>query len=43
MQDRYMLEIWVKFDGMLRAKLPLYETEVRRIETLGRLLEGLFV
>ena len=43
MQDRYMLEIWEKFDGMVRAKLPLYETEVRGIETLGRLSEGLFV
>ena len=43
MQDRYMLEIWEKFDGMVRAKLPLYETEVRDIKTLGRLSEDLFV
>src|SRR5512137_2041373 len=25
MQDRYMVEIWEKFEGMVRAKLPLYE------------------
>lgn len=43
MQDRYMLEIWEKFNGMVRAKLPLYETEVRGIETLDRLSKGLFV
>jgi arsenite-transporting ATPase len=43
MQDRYMVEIWEKFDGMVRAKLPLYETEVRGVETLSRLADGLFV
>ncbi len=42
MQDRYMLEVWEKFDGMVRAKLPLYETEVRGVETLDRMGRALF-
>jgi anion-transporting ArsA/GET3 family ATPase len=42
MQDRYMDEIWEKFDGMVRAKLPLYETEVRGVELLTRMAEILF-
>ncbi|HSQ77628.1 MAG TPA: TRC40/GET3/ArsA family transport-energizing ATPase, partial [Nitrospirota bacterium] len=29
MQSRYMDDIWVKFEGMVRSTLPLYETEVR--------------
>jgi arsenite-transporting ATPase len=43
MQDRYMVEIWEKFEGMVRAKLPLYETEVRGVESLSRMADGLFV
>jgi arsenite/tail-anchored protein-transporting ATPase len=43
MQDRYMVEVWEKFDGMVRAKLPLYENEVRGVDSLGRMAEGLFV
>jgi arsenite/tail-anchored protein-transporting ATPase len=42
MQDRYMVEIWEKFDGMVRAKLPLYETEVRGVEMLQRMGKALF-
>jgi arsenite-transporting ATPase len=42
MQDRYMEEIWEKFDGMVRAKLPLYENEVRGVHSLGRMAEQLF-
>jgi arsenite/tail-anchored protein-transporting ATPase len=42
MQDRYMIEIWEKFDGMVRAKLPLYETEVRGTTSLTRMGEALF-
>src|SRR5512134_796319 len=42
MQDRYMVEIWEKFDGMVRAKLPLYETEVRGTPSLIRMGEALF-
>src|SRR5574342_468773 len=40
MQDRYMVEIWEKFDGMVRAKLPLYETEVRGTNSLTRMGEA---
>ncbi len=42
MQDRYMSDIWEKFDGMVRAILPLYETEVRGAETLKRMADALF-
>jgi hypothetical protein len=38
-----MEDIWVKFEGMVRAKLPLYETEVRGVETLTRMADHLFV
>jgi anion-transporting ArsA/GET3 family ATPase len=42
MQDRYMVEIWDKFDGMVRALLPLYETEVRGTASLKRMGDALF-
>src|SRR5512145_3137699 len=42
MQDRYMVEVWEKFEGMVRAKLPLYETEVRGRDSLIRMGEALF-
>ena len=42
MQDRYMVDIWEKFDGMVRAKLPLYENEVRGTTSLMRMAEALF-
>ncbi len=42
MQDRYMDEIWEKFDGMVRSLVPLYETEVRGVEMLSRAAEALF-
>jgi arsenite-transporting ATPase len=43
MQARYMDEIWQKFDGMVRATLPLYETEVRGVDMLTRMGNALFV
>jgi len=43
MQDRYMDDIWQKFDGMVRATVPLYETEVRGTASLARMGEALFV
>jgi arsenite-transporting ATPase len=43
MQDRYMDEIWQKFDGMVRATVPLYETEVRGIQAMERMGHALFV
>lgn len=42
MQDRYMEDIWQKFDGMVRATVPLYETEVRGVPSLARMGEALF-
>lgn len=42
MQDRYMDEIWQKFDGMVRAIMPLYETEVRGVPMLNRAAQALF-
>jgi arsenite-transporting ATPase len=42
MQDRYMVDVWEKFDGMVRAMLPLYETEVRGVPTLNRMADALF-
>ena len=36
MQDEYMQEIERQFDGMVRAVLPLFETEVRGVEMLKR-------
>jgi len=43
MQDRYMTEVWEKFDGMVRANLPLYEKEVRGLATLSTMADNLFV
>jgi arsenite-transporting ATPase len=42
MQDRYMDEIGEKFDGMVRSRLPLYENEVRGVESLTRMAVELF-
>lgn len=42
MQDRYMDDIWEKFDGMVRAKVPLYENEVRGAESMSRMGQALF-
>ena len=43
MQERYMEDIWEKFDGMVRCLLPLYETEVRGVPMLTRMAGQLFV
>jgi arsenite-transporting ATPase len=42
MQDRYMDEIWQKFDGMVRAAVPLYANEVRGTASLQQMGEALF-
>lgn len=42
MQAGYMEEVWEKFPGMVRALLPLYETDVRGLATLDRMAEMLF-
>jgi arsenite-transporting ATPase len=42
MQDRYMDDIWQKFDGMVRAIAPLYENEVCGTASLARMAEAVF-
>ncbi len=42
MQDRYMEDIWQKFDGSVRAIAPLYETEVRGTAMLERMAGAVF-
>jgi arsenite-transporting ATPase len=42
MQDRYMEEVWDKFNGMVRSLVPLYETEVRGVPMLSRTADSLF-
>ena len=42
MQDRYMEDIWQKFEGMVRAMAPLYETEVRGTASLARMADAVF-
>ena len=42
MQDEHMQTIWQKFDGSVRAIVPLYENEVRGPEMIGRMAEAVF-
>ncbi len=42
MQAEHMETVWQEFDGMVRALLPLYETEVRGTAMLKRMAEQLF-
>jgi arsenite/tail-anchored protein-transporting ATPase len=42
MQDEHMQTIWEKFDGQVRAVLPLFETEVRGVPMLQRTADALF-
>jgi arsenite/tail-anchored protein-transporting ATPase len=42
MQDRYMEDVWAKFDGMVRSLVPLYETEVCGVDMLSRTAQELF-
>src|SRR5579862_1162095 len=43
MQDEHMQTIHDRFDGQLRAIVPLFETEVRGVDTLRRLASAMFV
>jgi arsenite-transporting ATPase len=43
MQAAHMETVWREFDGMVRALLPLYETEVRGTAMLKRMADHLFV
>lgn len=42
MQERYMQDIWTKFDGIVRSLVPLYETEVCGVPMLQRAGSRLF-
>jgi arsenite-transporting ATPase len=42
MQAEHLETIWRLFDGQVRALVPLFETEVRGIDTLNRLAAALF-
>ena len=42
MQQGYLGEIGETFDGLVRAIVPLYETEVRGVSMLERVGEALF-
>jgi len=42
MQAGYMQEIEDTFNGMVRSVVPLFDTEVRGIEMLGRTTEAMF-
>ncbi len=42
MQAEHMETVWREFDGMVRALLPLYETEVRGVAMLRRMADQLF-
>ena len=43
MQQEHMATVWQKFDGSVRAIVPLFETEIRGLPMLGRLRDSLFV
>ena len=42
MQAEHMETIWEKFDGSVRAVIPLFETEIRGVESLKRLGAAVF-
>src|SRR5512140_538163 len=42
MQAEHMGTIWQKFDGSVRAVVPLFETEIRGVESLKRLGAAVF-
>ena len=43
MQEEHMETVWKEFDGQVRAVLPLFETEVRGVAMLQRVLDLLYV
>ena len=42
MQNEHMQTIWERFDGRVRAIVPLFDNEVRGVEMLGRLATAVF-
>lgn len=43
MQEEHMVEIWNIFSDRVRATIPLFETEIKGVHTLNRLMNHLFV
>ena len=43
MQEEHMETVWKEFDGQVRAVLPLFETEVRGVAMLQRVVNLLSV
>ncbi len=43
MQQEHMQTVWQKFDGNVRAIVPLFEAEIRGLPMLRRLSDALFV
>ena len=43
MQEEHMKTVWEKFDGNVRAIVPLFETEIRGLPMLKRLADSMFV
>ncbi len=43
MQEEHMETVWKEFDGQVRAVLPLFETEVRGVGMLQRVVDLLSV
>lgn len=43
MQQEHMETVWQKFDGSVRAIVPLFDDEIRGLPMLGRLRDSLFV
>jgi arsenite-transporting ATPase len=43
MQEEHMRTVWEKFDGSVRATVPLFENEIRGLPMLRRLSDALFV
>jgi arsenite-transporting ATPase len=42
MQDDHMQTIWEKFDGSVRAIVPLFDQEVRGVPMLSQTAQALF-
>jgi anion-transporting ArsA/GET3 family ATPase len=42
MQDSYMQQIWRDFDGSVRAVVPLFDNEIRGVDSLRKLAECAF-
>jgi arsenite-transporting ATPase len=43
MQEDHMQTVWQKFDGNVRAIVPLFETEIRGVDMIRRLSDAIFV